>query len=164
MFCSALDIIAFWCHWRVQYEICLYGPWHSPCSGREETRVCLLTYFVQYRTHVANYVHPKACKLRATNDILHMTFNINDLETNWWDLTPLFYSAMSAPRNKWLGAYEIGQVVKYIVSTVQPMPTVSRSKPNGCTVVATVDSLIGKWATLDVQPKLATDWRPVLGS
>ena len=45
---------------------------------------------------------------------------------------------------EWLGAYESGQGVKYIVSTVQPMPTVSRSKPNGCTVVATVDSLIGK--------------------
>lgn len=51
---------------------------------------------------------------------------------------------MSAPRNGLVHiTYGIGQVVKYIVSTVQQMSTVSRSKPNGCTVVATVDSLIG---------------------
>lgn len=72
-----------------------------------------------------------------------------------------------APTEERPGAYEyeIGQVWMHIHNQHCTANADRFTIKDGCTVVATVDSLIGKpWATLDVQPKPAIDWRPALGS
>lgn len=47
---------------------------------------------------------PASWELRAIYSVLHMIFNMNDLETNWWDLTPL---SVDERTKEWLGAYNI---------------------------------------------------------